>query len=234
MDMPTVLLVDDTKLFLMLEKEMLSRSTAHVLTAADGIEALEIARQQRPDVIYSDLAMPRMDGELLCRSIRSDPELRGTPFIIVTTSDEPDDRARCLAAGCNGYLIKPFTRHQFLELGRRFVPGIERREQRRTWRGPVFFTIMGDTRTAISEDLSPNGMFVVTDYPVRVNDAVDVTFSINEAGTEWIESWGRVTWVNHPEIRRKLSMPSGFGVQFLAITDADRERLSIFLKTLNT
>ena len=231
MALPTILLVDDTKLFLILEKEMLSRSAVLILTAATGREALEITRHHRPDLIFMDLYMPEMDGATCCAAIKADPELSDIPVIIVTTSESKADRERCAAAGCNGYLVKPFNRFEFLKIGRDFLPEIDRRESRITWHAPVFVTLRGETRTATCEDLSLNGIFISTLPRGEVNDPVDVTFAIDESRTEWIEAWGRITWINPEGSLNKPRLPQGFGVQFLAMTDADRERLVHFLRS---
>ena len=231
MALPTILLVDDTKLFVILEKEMLSRSAVLILTAGNGIEALEIARQKRPDLIFMDLYMPEMDGASCCAAIRDDPALRGIPVVIVTTSESKADRERCIAAGCNEYLIKPFNRHEFLKIGRNYLPGIDRRETRLSWHAPVFVTLRGETRTATSEDISLNGIFISAPPRGVVNDPVDVTFAIDASRDEWIEAWGRITWINPEDSAKKPRLPQGFGVQFLAMTDADRERLVLFLRS---
>ena len=231
MALPTILIVDDTKLFLSLEKEMLSQSAVMILTAANGREAVEIAQQHRPDLIFTDLNMPEMDGAACCTAIKADPVLRRIPVVIVTSSDSSDSRELCKAAGCNGFLVKPFTRQDFLKLCRAFVPGIERRGKRLRWHAPAFITIKGETRTATSEDLSANGIFISSRHCGEVNDPVDITVAIDESRTEWIEAWGRITWKNQPDSPNKPDLPAGFGVQFLAMTDADRERLFLFLRS---
>ena len=229
MSLPTILLVDDTKLFVILEKEMLSRSAVLILTATNGREALEIAQQHRPDLIFMDLYMPEMDGASCCAAIKADPALSEIPVIMVTTSESKEDRERCAAAGCSGYLVKPFDRHEFLKIGRDFLPGIDRRENRISWHAPVFVTLRGETRTATCEDISLNGIFISSPPRGEINDPVDVTFAIDESRTEWIEAWGRITWINLENSLKKPRLPQGFGIQFLAMTDADRERLVQFL-----
>ena len=231
MSLPTILLVDDTKLFVILEKEMLSRSAVFILTASNGREALEIAQQHRPDLIFIDLYMPEMDGAACCAAIRADPALSDIPVVIVTTSESKADRERCTRAGCSGYLVKPFNRHEFLKIGRDFIPEIDRRENRTLWHSSVFVTLRGETRTATCEDISLNGIFISALPRGEVNDPVDVTFAINESQTEWVEAWGRITWINPENSAKKPRLPQGFGVQFLAMTDADRERLVLFLRS---
>jgi CheY-like chemotaxis protein len=234
MALPTILLVDDTKLFLLLEKEMLSRSAVLILTATNGREALDIVYQHRPDLIFMDLYMPEMDGAACCAAIKADPALNSIPVVIVTTSESMADRERCSAAGCSGYLVKPFNRNEFLKIGRNFIPGIDRREKRLVWHAPVFITIKSETRTATSVDLSLNGIFISSPPRGEINDPVNVTFAIDESQSEWVEAWGRITWINQQDSPTKPRLPQGFGVQFLAMTDADRERLVQFLRSRET
>ncbi len=228
----TILLVDDTRLFLTLEKEMLSHSPVRVLTANSGHEALELARLHRPDLIFMDLYMPEMDGAACCAALKAEPELSGIPVVIVTTSDLAEDRERCTAAGCSGYLIKPFTRLNFLTMGREFISEIDRREQRHQWHAPVRVSCRGELWDATCEDLSLNGIYISTPPRGEVNDQVDVLFAIDETGDEWIEAWGRITWISTKSSLQRPTLPPGFSVQFLAMTDADQGRLTQFLRTL--
>jgi len=106
MAIPKILLVDDTKLFLKLEQEYLKQSAAQIFTAGNGQEALELARSNRPDLIYLDLNMPVMDGVGCCAALKADPDLRDIPVILVTTAGMDDSVARCKEAGASGYLLK--------------------------------------------------------------------------------------------------------------------------------
>lgn len=80
-----------------------------VLSAQNGEEGLEIARKERPDLIISDVVMPKMTGYELCRAIRAEPELMLTPIILVTSKAAVDDKIEGLEAGANDYLPKPFN-----------------------------------------------------------------------------------------------------------------------------
>ena len=68
----TILLVDDNDMFLEIEKEFLQYTNTEVITACDGIEALNIVKAMRPDLIFMDLEMPKMDGASCCRAIKDD------------------------------------------------------------------------------------------------------------------------------------------------------------------
>ena len=116
-----ILLVDDTKLFLKLEREYLKQSSVVILTAENGRQALEIARNERPDLIYMDLNMPEMDGATCCAALKADPELRSIPVILVTTAGMSESVEQCKHAGCDGFLTKPIDRKTFLEMGRKFL-----------------------------------------------------------------------------------------------------------------
>jgi CheY-like chemotaxis protein len=135
----TILLVDDTKLFLELEKEFLNLTDATVITATNGREALEVARKRIPDLIYMDLHMSGMDGASCCTALKADPVLSTTPVIMVSTAGKEEEEAICRRAGCDEHLTKPIDRHRFLALGQRFLANIERREMRIHCRLNVLF-----------------------------------------------------------------------------------------------
>ena len=82
---------------------------AEVSTAPGGQEALDRLRagSAAPDLVLLDLNMPRLSGLDVLRALKGDPALRGFRVVVFTTSDEPRDREVCLAAGADGYLLKP-------------------------------------------------------------------------------------------------------------------------------
>ncbi len=86
----------------------------HVEAAADGLAALELARRRPPDLILTDVMMPRMDGFALVREVRSDPELRDVPVILLTARAGEEDSVEGLEAGADDYLAKPFSARELL------------------------------------------------------------------------------------------------------------------------
>jgi signal transduction histidine kinase len=80
-----------------------------VATASDGVEALEIIRRRPPDLILSDVMMPRMDGLELCRAVKGDEELRHIPIIMLTSKASVDARIEGFQSGSDDYLSKPFN-----------------------------------------------------------------------------------------------------------------------------
>jgi CheY-like chemotaxis protein len=109
---PRVLIVDDEPLLRELFGGFLSFSGMEVSFAADGIEGLMEARTAPPDVIVSDLDMPRMDGVALCEALRADDATRRVPIVVVTGAGGDYARA-ALDAGCDAVLPKPCS-HELL------------------------------------------------------------------------------------------------------------------------
>ncbi|RZT36668.1 response regulator [Cupriavidus agavae] len=91
------------------------RAAGHtVLTAADGEEALVLARAQRPDLIVSDVMMPRLDGFGLLREVRADAGLRQTPVLLLSARAGEEARVDGLASGADDYLVKPFSARELV------------------------------------------------------------------------------------------------------------------------
>lgn len=83
-----------------------------VIVAQDGLEAVEKAVVESPDLIVMDMLMPRMNGFQAAASIRQSPKTKGIPILAATALATPGDREKCLESGCNGYIAKPFTHKQ--------------------------------------------------------------------------------------------------------------------------
>ncbi|HEX3051283.1 MAG TPA: response regulator [Aggregatilineaceae bacterium] len=104
----TVLIVEDEPDNLGVPETILSFHGTRVLTAENGIEALKILDTEMPTFILLDLSMPQMDGWQTLAAIRSNPRLASIPVIALTAYAMKSDQERALAAGFNGYIVKPF------------------------------------------------------------------------------------------------------------------------------
>lgn len=102
-----VLLVEDNEELLTLIGNILSKHY-HVLTAPNGVEALDRVKDNDIDIVISDVMMPRMDGLELCRRLKKDLETSHIPVILLTAKNSTDDRIECYNAGADGYISKPF------------------------------------------------------------------------------------------------------------------------------
>jgi twitching motility two-component system response regulator PilH len=106
--MCAVLVVDDSAMIRLILKEYLSESGFQVVEAIDGVEAIAQIRSHPPDLVITDIVMPRMNGYELCRLIKSDPKTKGIPVMMCTTKNEDFDRYWGLKQGADAYIAKPY------------------------------------------------------------------------------------------------------------------------------
>ncbi|MCS6870540.1 MAG: response regulator [Anaerolineae bacterium] len=117
-----VLIVDDETTNRDVFAETLLYFGAQVVKASNGVEALAHIRQQAPTIILTDLAMPKMDGWELLRTLRADPQTRHIPILAITAAYTlPGDRERVLEAGFDGYLAKPVEVSAFADVLRETI-----------------------------------------------------------------------------------------------------------------
>lgn len=110
----TVLLADDSELIHRHTVPLLRGAGYEVLEAWDGEQALALLRQQRPELLLSDVEMPRLNGYELCRAVKSDPELAGTPVVMCSSLGEAADLERGFDAGADEYLVKPVVPEELI------------------------------------------------------------------------------------------------------------------------
>ena len=113
--MPKVLIVDDEVHIIKLITYKLRGAGYDIASAADGVEALQAARAQRPDLILLDVMMPRMDGFQTLEALKGDPATRDIPVFLLTVKSREVDRQRGWQLGCDDYITKPFSPHKLLE-----------------------------------------------------------------------------------------------------------------------
>jgi len=114
--LPTVMIVDDSLTVRKITSRLLLREGYQVLLAKDGVDALEHLVDERPDVILSDIEMPRMDGFDFVRNVRADAQLRHIPVIMITSRTADRHRNYALEIGANHYLGKPYDEEELLAL----------------------------------------------------------------------------------------------------------------------
>src|ERR687894_3214641 len=126
--MATVLIADDDRKITDMLRRTLAYEGYHVVTAADGREALAKVQAHRPDVVVLDWLMPELDGLTVAQRIR---EADATPILMLTARDAVEDRVEGLDAGADDYLVKPFAYAELAArlraLGRRASNGPRRR-----------------------------------------------------------------------------------------------------------
>lgn len=109
-----VLVIDDSKTIRRTAETLLKKEGCEVVTAVDGFEALAKIADHKPDIIFVDIMMPRLDGYQTCALIKHNTLFKGTPVIMLSSKDGLFDRARGRIVGSEQYLTKPFTKDELL------------------------------------------------------------------------------------------------------------------------
>ncbi|MFO1186812.1 MAG: response regulator [Alphaproteobacteria bacterium] len=117
----TVLIVEDNELNMKLFHDLLDAHGYKTLQTRDGMEALEIAREHRPDLILMDIQLPEVSGLEVTKWLKEDDELASIPVIAVTAFAMKGDEEKIREGGCEAYIAKPISVGQFLETVRRFL-----------------------------------------------------------------------------------------------------------------
>ena len=116
-----ILVIEDTENNRRILNDLLTRAGFEVVEANDGEKGVAMAAERKPDLILMDIQLPIVDGYEATRRIKSDPALRGISIIAVTSYALSGDEAKARAAGCDGYVAKPFSPREILATVREFL-----------------------------------------------------------------------------------------------------------------
>jgi twitching motility two-component system response regulator PilG len=119
-----VMVIDDSKTIRRTAETLLKKEGCDVITATDGFEALAKIADHRPEIIFIDIMMPRLDGYQTCALIKHNQHFKRTPVIMLSSKDGLFDRARGRIVGSEQYLTKPFTREELLGAIKRHLPSL--------------------------------------------------------------------------------------------------------------
>jgi twitching motility two-component system response regulator PilG len=109
-----ILVVDDSKTIRRTAETLLAKQGCEVFTAVDGFDALAKIADHKPDIIFVDIMMPRLDGYQTCSLIKHNKVFKDTPVIMLSSKDGLFDRARGRLVGSEQYLTKPFTKDELI------------------------------------------------------------------------------------------------------------------------
>jgi CheY-like chemotaxis protein len=112
----TILVVDDFDDTRLMMRLWLEKRGYRVVEASDGVEAVEVARRESPDLVIMDIEMPQMNGLTATQRIREEEHLRNVPIVAVSAYGAEHWRDRALEAGCNEYVSTPFEPRELSEL----------------------------------------------------------------------------------------------------------------------
>jgi two-component system cell cycle response regulator DivK len=117
----TVLIVEDNELNMKLFHDLLEAHGYDTLQTRDGVEALKIAREHKPDLILMDIQLPEVSGLEVAKWIKEDDSLRSIPIVAVTAFAMKGDEEKIRQGGCEAYIAKPISVAKFLETVERFL-----------------------------------------------------------------------------------------------------------------
>ena len=111
----TILIIEDNELNMKLFNDLLQARGYETLQSMDGSDALDIAREQNPDLIIMDIQLPERSGLELTKDLKADDDLKHIPVVAVTAFAMKGDEEKILEGGCDDYIAKPISVPQFLE-----------------------------------------------------------------------------------------------------------------------
>lgn len=110
----TVLIIDDSKTIRRTAETLLKKEGCHVVSAIDGFDALAKIADSKPDIIFIDIMMPRLDGYQTCALIKNNSQFNTTPVIMLSSKDGLFDKAKGRIVGSDEYLTKPFSKAELI------------------------------------------------------------------------------------------------------------------------
>jgi twitching motility two-component system response regulator PilG len=116
-----VMVIDDSKTIRRTAETLLTKAGCVVITATDGFDALAKIADTRPNIIFVDIMMPRLDGYQTCALIKNNSEFKKTPVIMLSSKDGLFDKAKGRIVGSDQYLTKPFSKAELLSVIQQYL-----------------------------------------------------------------------------------------------------------------
>lgn len=210
----TILLVDDVDFFLELMQRYLQKTPVEMLTASSGREAIEKALAHAPDVICMDVSMPELNGVQTCAEIKSHPQLKDTPIILLYNPENAAETQLVAEAVCEETLTKPLLREEFLTLMHRHLFHLDRRERRVSCQMTVECQIGNSQFQGMGVDISRSGLYIEYRGEIPTGTQANISFYLASVSPQKLDILANVAWVNQGHPRPNLSLPQGLGVNF--------------------
>lgn len=225
--MQKVLLVDDVKLFLELEKTILARRNLQIFTATSGQEAIDIHRRERVDLILCDLYMPGMNGDEACRIIRCDGTLKNVAIVMVTTSASQEDIERCMKAGANDYIAKPINPTELLSKLNTYISVAMRTNTRVFVRLRVEGTSGNSSEVFIGTTLnvSSSGFLIETGHTFTLGERASFSLGLPDRAAQ--------IYVKGEVVRKAGGTQpkmNYYGINLTEIKDEDKQAIEEYIK----
>jgi two-component system cell cycle response regulator DivK len=117
----TILIVEDNDLNMKLFNDLLQANGYNTMQTKSGMEALQLTREHRPDLILMDIQLPEISGLEVTKRLKADDDLKHVPVVAVTAFAMKGDEEKILEGGCEGYIAKPISVPSFLETIAKFI-----------------------------------------------------------------------------------------------------------------
>ena len=224
MDELKLLLVDDVELFLDLEKSFLNRESFTIFTAKSGKEALEAVSRIKPDLVLVDLFMPDLNGDEVCRELKSNTETRNIPVIITSSDTLEGVRERCYSAGCDGFISKPIHRETLIST----IEDNLQIAKRRFKRIPAHLLSSVRIDDAVIEcvvtTIAQMGAFVVISPPPEAGKSIELAIKLPESDKP-LTVRAVVRWTT----LEAGDTSEGAGVEFVALSEEDEDKIEDYV-----
>ncbi len=219
--MKKILLVNASRYFIDEGKSLLDRRDFEVFLAADAMQALQIHRKERVNLIVTDFSLPGMTGDILCSRIRSETEIRTVSTILIC-HDSPVETALASGCGANIFLQKPFSATTLLEHVEKLLAISTRKGYRVLLRARVKGSTDATQFFCTSRNLSVSGILIECDRNLAIGDQVACSFYLPEAAHITAEG----------EVARAEKMPDGklqCGIRFTMISTESQREIEKFI-----
>jgi len=220
-----ILLVDDMRTFLELEKTFLKRSGCQVLTAKSGKEALEKIYSELPDLVLLDLLMPDMNGDKVCEIVKKDKMLKEIQIVMVSSSGKKEDIERCRKAGCDDYLTKPIKQKELLDKTAQILKIPQRKDLRVFVRMKVEGEAGGENFYGESENIAMGGVLIKSEVPLKKGSVVKLKFLLPDEQYH-VEVRGEVIRTDEKSFKPEY----GLAIIFQDLGSMAKEMIEDFIK----
>lgn len=217
-----ILLVDDAKLFLEVEKSLFQRTGAKIFTASSGAEALKVALTEKPDIVLLDFMLPDFNGDKVCSQLKSNPLTSGTPVVMVTTMGKPEDVERCRRAGCDDFVTKPLHHQELLSKVSQLLKIPHRQSFRILVRLEAQLGKDGEVFFGNSVDVSKGGMLLECGRELKEDFEIQLRFFL--PGQKEVSVVGQVV-----RTEKVVFHKFRYGIQFKDLTPQDQKAIADFV-----
>ena len=209
-----ILLMDTSRFYLELNKEILDDPALQIIFATDCQQAYDIVATAQPDLIVMDIAVARLDKSKFCSWLSTDPQLCKIPVIMIVDADIPEDIEDAVSIGCQDYIVKPCDRQSLIDTVHRHLPAVNRRAPRVRCNIPVVLQLEGRLVMVPCENISVEGMFVKSSLSIKPGSEVLISFRLPGLSSNRgkIKAKGHVVWINNTK-SLTAKIPVGFGIQ---------------------